>query len=301
MRLVGATFQLGRRCTSPGSASKISANVDTGVEATKRPHISFKCKTARVRIDLHINQSLAPVDEIIACAVTADRDIYDSVWVLDHLATLRPHDADGDMVDPHVLLGAIAARTSRVNLGVLVNNMGFRNPAAVASATATLDALSHGRAVLGLGAGAAPGTFFAREHEVLGNSLEPSLTRRHDRLFDSLAKIHAIWAGTHDDGVRFAKPTRELRTVVGVNSVTLARRAADAGCGINVRADHPRLADIAACRNTSLPGWSASVWLPFEAELRNPDHPKLRTLRALGFERVMLLTTTRAHVNWSSP
>ena len=109
--------------------------------------------------------------------------------------------------------------------------------------------------------------------------------------------IRNIWAGRHDDGVRFPKPTRHLQTVVGANSVALARRAAEAGCGINVRADHPQLADIIACRDASLRDWSASVWLPFEADLRDPDHPTIRSLAIMGVERVMLLTTTRAHVN----
>ena len=75
-----------------------------------------------MRIDLHINQALAPFDDVIACAVRADAATYDAVWVLDHLASMEPSRNKGQMLDPHVLLGAIATRTSRVNLGVLVNN-----------------------------------------------------------------------------------------------------------------------------------------------------------------------------------
>ena len=249
-----------------------------------------------MRIDLHINQSLAPIDEIVDCAVASDKADYDAVWVLDHLATLRPDDVVGDMADPHVTLGAIAVRTNRVKLGVLVNNMSSRHPVAIANATATLDALSNGRAVLGIGAGAAPGTYFAREHEALHNVLEPSMNKRHDRLFDSLAAIRAVWSGSHDDGVRFPKPHGDVPTLVGVNSVTLAQRAARAGCGINVRADHPKLTEIVANRNTSLGDWSMSVWLPFETEMKSPDHPTIRRLRTLGVDRVMLLTTDRSHL-----
>lgn len=290
---MGATFQLGRRSTSPTSASKTDARVDTGVDATKRPHIELQCKTADVRIDLHINQALAPVEEVLDAAVRADNSAYDTVWVLDHLATLRPRENTGEMLDPHVLLGAIAARTSRVRLGVLVNNVHVRPAAVIAGATATLDHVSNGRAILGLGAGAAPGTYFAAEHDALGTTLEPSIDARHQTLLDSLRTVRRIWNGDHDANVRFPKPRHDIPVVVGLNSITLAKKAAAEGCGINVRADHPRLDEILAVANRSLGDIAATVWLAFDPALRDPDHPRLRELEARGVTHVMLLTTTR--------
>jgi len=246
-----------------------------------------------VRIDLHINQALAPVDEVLSAAVRADTSAYDAVWVLDHLATLRPGENQGDMLDPHVLLGAIAARTSRVRLGVLVNNVHVRPAAVIAGATATLDHVSNGRSILGLGAGAAPGTYFAAEHDALGTTLEPSIDARHQTLLDSLRTVRRIWNGDHDANVRFPKPRHDIPVVVGLNSVTLAKKAAAEGCGINVRADHPRLDEILSVSNRSLDDFAATVWLAFDPALRDPNHPRLRELDSRGVSRVMLLTTTR--------
>lgn len=249
-----------------------------------------------MRIDLHINQALAPVDEILAAAVRADHGIYDAVWVLDHLATLRPVGNPGEMLDPHVLLGAIAARTSRVRLGVLVNNVHVRAAAVIAGATATLDHVSNGRAVLGLGAGAAPGTYFAAEHDALGTMLEPSIAVRHDSLVGSLQAIRRIWNGDHDIDVRFPKPLHDIPVVIGLNSITLAEKAVTQGCGINVRADHPRLTGILEVADRSLGDFAATVWLPYDPTLTDPNHPRLRELESLGVTRVMLLTMSRNDV-----
>jgi alkanesulfonate monooxygenase SsuD/methylene tetrahydromethanopterin reductase-like flavin-dependent oxidoreductase (luciferase family) len=204
---------------------------------------------------------------------------------------MEPARNKGQMLDPHVLLGTIAARTSRVNLGVLVNNVAVRPAEVIAGATATLDIVSRGRAVLGLGAGAAPGTYFASEHEALGNHLEPSLETRHDRLLDTLSRVRSIWNGEHNDNVVFPRPTKNVPVVVGVNSVALARRAAAAGCGINVRGDHPKAREILTCADTTLGDWSSSVWFPYDKALTDPSHPRITDLERLGVARVILLTS----------
>jgi alkanesulfonate monooxygenase SsuD/methylene tetrahydromethanopterin reductase-like flavin-dependent oxidoreductase (luciferase family) len=245
-----------------------------------------------MRIDLHINQALAPVTDVIDCAIRADRGIYNAVWVLDHLASMEPARNKGQMLDPHAILGAIATNTKRVHLGVLVNNVAVRPAEVIAGATATLDLISQGRAVLGLGAGAAPDTYFASEHAALGNVLNPSMQARHDRLLDTLARVRAIWSGTHDTNVVFPKPTAIVPVVVGANSVALARRAADAGCGINVRGDHPKANEILACTNPSLGEWSSSVWIAYDKALADPTHPRIVELAKQGVRRVILLTSS---------
>ena len=244
-----------------------------------------------MRIDLHINQALAPFSDILDCAVRADVSAYDAVWVLDHLASMEPARNKGQMLDAHLLLGTIAARTSRVRLGVLVNNVAVRPAEVIAGATASLDIASGGRAVLGLGAGAAPGTYFAAEHDALGNRLEPSLSARHDRLLDTLSRIRAIWNGEHDRNLVFPRPAGDVPIVVGVNSVALARRAVAVGCGINVRGSHPRLHEILDCVVASSDEWSSSVWFPFDKSLTDPSHPRFTDLEQRGVQRIVLLTS----------
>jgi alkanesulfonate monooxygenase SsuD/methylene tetrahydromethanopterin reductase-like flavin-dependent oxidoreductase (luciferase family) len=247
-----------------------------------------------VRIDLHINQSLAPFDELVACAKRADDGRFDGLWVLDHLASLRPAtSAAGSMLDPHVLLGAFASVTSRVRLGVLVNNVVNRPSAVIAGATATLDIASEGRAVLGLGAGAAPGSFFAAEHESLGIELDANLTKRQDRVIAVLDEIRALWSGGRDNNLRFPRPVHDVPTVIGVNSVRLAKLASAAGCGINVRADHPKMRDIVASANTNVGEDAASVWLPFNNALLEPHNPRIEELSSAGVTRIVLLVMSR--------
>lgn len=198
------------------------------------------------------------------------------------------------MLDPHVLLGALALRTSRLNLGVLVNNVSLRRAEVIAGATATLDIVSNGRAVLGLGAGTAPNTYFAAEFEALDIPIPTPMERRHGLLLESLDKIRAIWSGEHDAGVRLPKPMSNIPTVIGLNSETLAQKATARGCGINVRGNHPDLEAIVANADASLGEWAASVWLHYNPDLFSPDHPMFRRYADLGITRVMLMTTSAA-------
>ncbi len=81
-----------------------------------------------------------------------DADGWDSLWIPDHLAT----PGGGDPVpflDAWTALGGLAMATSRVRIGVLVSSTTFRHPAIIARQAVTLDHISNGRAVLGLGAG----------------------------------------------------------------------------------------------------------------------------------------------------
>src|SRR4029079_5527400 len=90
--------------------------------------------------------------EIRAVAVAAEAAGLDSVWVFDHLLFRF----DGDRSGIHecwTILAAIAEATSRVELGTIVVCTGFRNAALQAKMAATLDQISGGRLILGIGAG----------------------------------------------------------------------------------------------------------------------------------------------------
>jgi Luciferase-like monooxygenase len=91
-------------------------------------------------------------------------------------------------VDPWTLLGAIAARTTRVRLGTMLTPLPWRRPWKVASQVATLDQLSGGRAVLAVGLGAL-GTDLPDTGEVT------DLRERAEMLDEGIDLIHALWAG----------------------------------------------------------------------------------------------------------
>lgn len=112
--------------------------------------------------------------------------------------------------DVFTVLGAIAARTERVRLGPLVANIHNRHPAQLALALDTLADLAPGRVVCGIGAGAGPGSPFAREDEALGRTPQPAPARRA-LLAEHIAALRAIGRG-HDATGSVA--THGLRGVV---------------------------------------------------------------------------------------
>lgn len=92
-------------------------------------------------------------DRVVDLAVTGEESGFSSLWVMDHLYQL-PALGGGDqpMLEAYTLLGALAARTRMASLGTLVTGVTYRNPAILAKQVTTLDVISGGRAVLGIGA-----------------------------------------------------------------------------------------------------------------------------------------------------
>jgi F420-dependent oxidoreductase-like protein len=121
-------------------------------------------------------------------ALTAEESGFDSVWVMDHfyqLPLLGPPTLN--MMESYTLLAALAARTSRVQLGTLVTGVTYRNPAVLAKEVTTLDVISRGRAVLGIGA-----AWFDQEHEGYGVPF-PSTRERLDRLEEAVQICKAMF------------------------------------------------------------------------------------------------------------
>jgi alkanesulfonate monooxygenase SsuD/methylene tetrahydromethanopterin reductase-like flavin-dependent oxidoreductase (luciferase family) len=98
---------------------------------------------------------LATPEIIKTTAVRAEQLGYDSVWVSDHVVVPRANIKNfGETIfDPLVTLGVIAGATSRVRLGTTVLIVPYRNAVVTAKMVSSLDALSGGRVVLGVGAG----------------------------------------------------------------------------------------------------------------------------------------------------
>jgi F420-dependent oxidoreductase-like protein len=130
-------------------------------------------------------------DEVLDRTNAAEAAGYDSVWVMDHFYQLPPMGGPSQpMLDAYTLLGAIAARTSRVKLGTLVTGVTYRNPAHLAKIVTTLDVISGGRAILGIGA-----AWYDVEHDGLGFDF-PSAGERLDRLEEALQICRGMFDGT---------------------------------------------------------------------------------------------------------
>src|SRR2546427_1982781 len=92
-------------------------------------------------------------DRVADIAVTAEQAGFDSIWVMDHLYQIpNVGQRTEPMLESYTLLGGIAARTSRAMLGTMVTGVTYRNPAHLAKIVTTLDIVSSGRAILGIGA-----------------------------------------------------------------------------------------------------------------------------------------------------
>ena len=120
-------------------------------------------------------------DHLVKQAQAAEAAGFDLVTVMDHFYQIRgvgPETAP--MLEAYTALGAIAARTTRVKLGTLVTGVTYRNPALLAKMVTTLDVVSKGRALLGIGAA-------WNEDEHAGYGFEfPPIARRMDRLEEAV-------------------------------------------------------------------------------------------------------------------
>lgn len=127
-------------------------------------------------------------DRVVELARAAERGGFESLWVMDHFFQLPPLGGpDQPMLEAYTLLGALAARTERARLGVLVTGVTYRNPALVAKMTTTLDVVSRGRAICGLGA-----AWYDVEHDGLGFDFPPA-RERLDRLEEAVQVCRAMF------------------------------------------------------------------------------------------------------------
>ncbi|HEY7702650.1 MAG TPA: LLM class flavin-dependent oxidoreductase, partial [Candidatus Limnocylindrales bacterium] len=123
-----------------------------------------------------------------AC-LAVERAGWDSLWLDDHL--LSDEGAwDDSKLEGWAALHAVASVTERVRLGLLVSSTTFRNPGLIAKLATTLDHVSAGRSVLGLGGG-----WFGREHEAFGIDFGSGFGERLDRLDEATMLIRRLLDG----------------------------------------------------------------------------------------------------------
>ena len=121
---------------------------------------------------------------VIAQAQEADAAGYDSVFVMDHFYQLPGLGTpDQPMLEAYTALGGLATATEHVQLGTLVTGNSYRNPTLLAKAVTTLDVISQGRAILGIGTG-----WFELEHDSLGFEFG-TFTDRFNKLDEALQII----------------------------------------------------------------------------------------------------------------
>lgn len=238
-----------------------------------------------MKVDLQVSPANSSWPAVRDAVLRAEADGYDTTWVFDHLdgALLG---GGPDMMECCTLLGALAAVTSTIGLGTLVANVANRHPAVLAMAMSSAHRISGGRLIVGLGAGTAPGSPWATEHDLLGITLRASLADRHAALADQVTLMRSMWGATPDSPYRnFALPLPHPRIIIGANSVALARLTGRIADGLNVRLDHPRAADIVAA------ALDAAEGRPFEVSAWTKDRGPAGRAAAeeLGCDRLVLV------------
>ncbi|RUQ01540.1 LLM class flavin-dependent oxidoreductase, partial [Microbacterium sp. HSID17254] len=152
-----------------------------------------------MEIGLHIADFTYPAgpaglaDDLSRIAVAAEEQGFSRVSVMDHLWQIRPvGPVETDMLEAYTVLGYLAARTEKVDLLAWVTAVTYRDPGLLVKAVTTLDVLSKGRAMLGIGAA-------WNDEEATGLGLFfPPTAERFERLEETLRIARQMWSD--DDG-----------------------------------------------------------------------------------------------------
>src|SRR6476620_5955333 len=130
---------------------------------------------------------------LTSLAKVADQGGISRITMMDHYFQMEPFGGPAQpMLEGYTSLGYLAGQTSTTELGLLVSGVTYRHPGLLAKIITTLDVLSGGRAVLGLGA-----AWYDREHRGLGVPF-PSTAERFERLEETLQICRQMWSD--DDG-----------------------------------------------------------------------------------------------------
>ncbi len=116
-----------------------------------------------VRFGIQTPQQQAQWSDLRGLWQKADLWGYDSLWLFDHFYPIMGADPAGPCMEGWTALSALSQQTSRARIGTLVNGNTYRNPCITAKMAATVDHLSNGRFVLGIGAG-----WYELEHQSFG-------------------------------------------------------------------------------------------------------------------------------------
>ncbi len=250
--------------------------------------------TRSISTDLVLSPFAADGAELVEIAGLADRLGFDGVWTLDHFS--------GSMLgrpwsrDPFTLLGGFAAATTRVRVGPLVANMVNRHPAQLASAASTLQSMAGGRAVLGIGSGAAPGSRFAGEQTAIGRELTHAAGRRR-HLIETIESVRLIWAGGGDydgefvqmrglDGVVGPEPIVPI--IVGASGRTTTELACEHADGLNLRVT-PETEDLVTWARAATNGRQFEISIHDDLDVDHPLGGEVDRWVELGVDRRTLV------------
>jgi alkanesulfonate monooxygenase SsuD/methylene tetrahydromethanopterin reductase-like flavin-dependent oxidoreductase (luciferase family) len=240
-------------------------------------------------IDMLLDPFAASWHQVKTAVLAAEQGGCDGVWVWDHLSGAvhdQPH-----VLESWTLLSAVASITERIAIGPLVLNIANRDPGVLAQMAATLQDVSGGRLLLGLGAGTGSATRYAQEQFMMGRPVSPDPIRRQ-MLCEYIAKIRQCWRG--EGGLLAPSPKPPI--IVGALGPKMARLAGEHGDGVNFFADaeqyglpsYTTLTPIARAASQR-PDFTVSIYSDYSPDWLEPDNAKRRQAAALGVDRLILV------------
>ncbi len=240
-----------------------------------------------MQIDLLFDPFGVTWTEVLEGAMAAEGEGFDAVWLYDHLAG-SVHGQDR-VLECWTTLTAIASSVPRIRVGSMVLNVANRDPGTLAVMAATLQEVSAGRLMLGLGAGGGRGTPYAAEQRALGRGVAGDISRRAS-LESAVAILHSVWSGTVRGVGGFLRPDPPPPIIVGGFGPKMAGLAGRVADGINLPGGPglPRLLEVARDARISSGGDAASFVVTVSSDL---GKPALERLTDLGVHRAVAFVT----------
>jgi alkanesulfonate monooxygenase SsuD/methylene tetrahydromethanopterin reductase-like flavin-dependent oxidoreductase (luciferase family) len=189
-----------------------------------------------LRLDLLLDPFGATWPELRDTATFAADSGFAGIWTYDHLDG-RVFGAD-HVLECWTVLTALATTVPEVGIGPMVLNVANRHPSVLAVMAATLQDVSGGRLLLGLGAGAQPGTSYASEQQAIGKPVIGDATRRTE-VEECATELRRVWRSPG-----FLQPDPEPPIVIAALGPKMAEVAGRRGDGINLKAADPRLPEL---------------------------------------------------------
>jgi alkanesulfonate monooxygenase SsuD/methylene tetrahydromethanopterin reductase-like flavin-dependent oxidoreductase (luciferase family) len=235
-------------------------------------------------------------------ALVVEEAGFNGLWTFDHLRD--PQAGGGGVPECWTVLSALAEATSRIQLGPLVLNVINRRPGLLANMAATLQEVSRGRLVLGIGAGGGPGSPYSLEQEALGELTEIDRVRAR-RVAEAAQVLRLLWtadapsfAGRHYQlraPAGFLRPNPGPPLVIAGFGPRMATIAGRYGDGFNTLATNPSLAALVERARSerrasggTLEEFEISVFAGLRPRWLSATSPERALLRSLGVGRLIL-------------
>ena len=224
-------------------------------------------------------------DEMRDAAVVAEQAGFAGLWLYDHLAG-SVH-GSSHVLECWTALTALAAVVPRLTVGPLVLNVANRDAGTLAVMAATLQHVTGGRLLLGLGAGGGRNTPYAAEQQALGRSVPGDRVRRR-LVADTVTALRRVWSGSTAAASGFLQPEPVPPVILGGFGPKMAELAGRMGDGINVPSgpDTGRLISIARTAHQAAGGDPARFLVTASARASPGE---LSRLEQLGVDRAIVM------------